>query len=316
MQAKDARRSAWREGGARSPRTSFGGKPAFARVNPSLLACTVRDCGLPLERSRRSYVCARGHSYDVARSGYVNLLQPQDRRSLSAGDSASAVEARARLVASGVGRSIRDEFVRRAAALDLGGLPLVVDLGSGSGDVLAALTLARPTAGVGIDLSIDAIKHAARRFPTVTWVVANADRRLPFRDRSVTLVLSLHGRRNAAECARVLAPNGFLLAAVPAADDLIELRTLVEGQGIERGRADALIAEHKALFTLIERVSTRERPTLDRASLVDLLRGTYRGVRMSAAGRVEGVENLSLTLAADILLFAPRPSLNPSLSPI
>ena len=26
-------------------------------------------------------VCPRGHAFDVARSGYVNLLQPQDRRS-------------------------------------------------------------------------------------------------------------------------------------------------------------------------------------------------------------------------------------------
>ena len=41
------------------------------------LACTVRDCGLPLEKREREYVCEYGHTFDIARSGYVNLLQPQ-----------------------------------------------------------------------------------------------------------------------------------------------------------------------------------------------------------------------------------------------
>jgi 23S rRNA (guanine745-N1)-methyltransferase len=263
---------------------------------------------LPLERDSRTYVCSRGHSYDVARSGYVNLLQPQDRRSLSAGDSPSAIEARARLLKAGIGRGIVDAFVRRAATLDLRERALVADLGSGSGDALAALALARPITGVGIDLSTVAVEHAARRFPAVTWAVANADRRLPFLDNSVALVLSLHARRHAVECARVLAPTGFLLVAVPAPEDLVELRALVQGEGSTRPRADALLAEHQHLFTLIERFSVRERHTLHRASLVDLLRGTYRGARTSASDRVDALTTLDVTLASEVLLFAQRPS--------
>ena len=38
-------------------------------------------------------ICPRGHSFDVARSGYINLLQPQERRSRNPGDSADAVAA-------------------------------------------------------------------------------------------------------------------------------------------------------------------------------------------------------------------------------
>ena len=79
------------------------------------LACSVRGCYEPLRRLRDSYVCSRGHSYDVARSGYVNLLQPQDRKSLDAGDSRAAVEARAELIAAGVGRAVIDSIVTRVA---------------------------------------------------------------------------------------------------------------------------------------------------------------------------------------------------------
>ena len=152
--------------------------------------------------------------------------------------------------------------MRRAARLDLGDAAVVVDLGCGSGDGLAALAGARPINGTGLDLSVAAIEQAAKRFPALAWVVANADRRLPILDGSVDLVLSLHARRNPPECARVLKPSGFLLVAIPAADDLIELRAVVQGEGIARDRTAALLTEHAALFTPLERTPVREQRRL------------------------------------------------------
>jgi 23S rRNA (guanine745-N1)-methyltransferase len=270
------------------------------------LACSVRGCGSPLERRERAFVCPRGHTYDVARVGYVNLLQPQDRRSLSAGDAKAIVDARARLLQANVGRIILDRFTQHAAALELSEDPLVVELGAGSGDALAALAQARPITGVGIDLSTAAAEHAARRFPGLTWVVANADRRLPLLDHSVELVLSMHARRNPAECARVLVRAGFLLVSVPAQDDLLELREFVQGRAIERDRARAMVAEHEPFFTLLERSSVRERQRLERESLLDLLKGTYRGERLSGADRLEALDSLEVTLASEFCLFASR----------
>lgn len=272
----------------------------------SLLACSVRDCALPLTRHERVLVCPRGHSYDVARSGYVNLLQPQDRRSHAAGDAKAAVEARSRLLEAGVGRTILEELVGRAAALDLPKHPVIVDLGSGSGDLLGALAATRMITGVGIDLSTAATDYAARRFSTLTWVVANADRRLPVLDNRIELVLSLHSRRNPTECARVLTSKGMLLVAVPAHDDLVELRTAVYGRALERERADKLIEEHAAAFVLVDRASIREHHHLTRESLQDLLRSTYRGERTSTTGRVTALTDLDVTLASDIFLFTRR----------
>jgi len=268
------------------------------------LACSVRRCGLPLQRRDGTFVCAAGHSYDVARSGYVNLLQPQDRRSREAGDSRAAVEARASLLAAGVGRTLIDTIANRAATFDLGDDPVIVDLGCGSGDALAALT-ARAGTGIGIDLSTAAIERAARHFPDRTWVVANADRRLPLLDRHVDLVLSLHGRRNPAEVARVLTPMGQLLVAVPAADDLIELRELVQGQRLEHDRVGAVLEEHEASFQLVDRSAVRETLELHREALLNMLRGTYRGVRRGVAERVATLTRMKVTLASDILVLRP-----------
>lgn len=267
------------------------------------LSCTVRGCGRPLQLDDRVYVCPQGHSYDVARSGYVNLLQPQDRRSLQAGDARAAVEARAALEAAGVGRALVTEVVRRVGALGLAAGAVVVDLGAGTGEALGEIASAVSITGIGIDLSTAAIDHAARRLPALTWVVANADRRLPLLDRSVDLVCSLHARRNPRECARVLEPSGHLLVAVPAHDDLIELRRLVLGEGVRRDRAEAVIAEHAPAFTLVDRGEVRETRHLDREALVALLRSTYRAGRVSAQARVEALTSLDVTLASEVFLF-------------
>jgi 23S rRNA (guanine745-N1)-methyltransferase len=271
-----------------------------------MLACSVRGCGRPLEKTDRTLVCARGHSYDIARSGYVNLLQPQDRRSLTAGDSAEAVDARVRLLAAGVGRTIVDSLVERAASLDVSTGAPVVDLGAGGGDVLGELAQRRAITAIGIDLSTAAATLAARRFPSVTWIVANADRTLPVVDDCVELVLSVNARRHPDECARVLIRGGYLLVAIPAADDLIELRTLIQGQRVERERAGALIEEHASAFELIEQTTVREQQRLERSQLLDLLRGTYRGRRASVAAHVEALTTLDVTIASELLLFARR----------
>jgi 23S rRNA (guanine745-N1)-methyltransferase len=256
------------------------------------------------------FVCPRNHTFDIARSGYVSLVQPQDRRSVAAGDAKAALDARVRLIEAGVGGAIQRAIVERATALAIEP-PVVVDLGAGSGDALAALTAAGRLAGIGIDLSTAAAAQAARRFPALTWVVANADRRLPLLDRSVGLVVSIHGRRNPAECARVLSPNGALIVAVPATDDLVELREIVQGERVERDRADAVLEEHGRHFALVERGVVREQQPVARGQLLDLLRATYRGERHSSAARVAGLDRvgtLELTTASEWFLFALRPA--------
>ncbi|HSB40762.1 MAG TPA: hypothetical protein VLK28_02930, partial [Methylomirabilota bacterium] len=72
----------------------------------------------------------------MARLGYVNLLQPQDRRSPRPGDSAPAIAARRRFLSrgfeAGLTRAIGD-------LLSLAPTDALLDVGCGDGDHLAAL---------------------------------------------------------------------------------------------------------------------------------------------------------------------------------
>src|SRR3981081_2560941 len=95
-----------------------------------MLLCPVRDCHLALVREKRRLFCPRDHSFDVARSGYINLLQPQERRSRQPGDTPAAIAGRRRLHDSGVTMSLLGAISQIiAASAD----DTVLDVGCGEG---------------------------------------------------------------------------------------------------------------------------------------------------------------------------------------
>jgi len=263
-----------------------------------MLLCTVRDCHLPLSRAEenggRRLVCARGHSFDVARSGYINLLQPQDRRSRQPGDTPEAVAARRRLHDRGVTQPLLDAIVEMAQASPSG---MVLDAGCGDGFYLGSLARQSGCAGHGVDISIPAVEAAARRYPTLEWIVANADRFVPFASRSFSLVLSITGRMNAAEFRRVLRDDGRLLVAVPAPDDLIELRSRAGKAG--RDRVPPTLETFAPQFRLIGRSQVTTAADLDAAAVQDVLLSIYRPLRS------QPVEAMRVTFSLDLLLFEP-----------
>ncbi len=253
-----------------------------------MLICTVRDCRLPLRRDVRRVVCGRGHAFDIARSGYINLLQPQDRRSRHPGDTEEAVAARRRIHDRGITRPLLDGVVALAepAAGDI-----VLDAGCGEGFFPGSIAGRTGCSAHGVDIAIAAADAAAKRYPDCEWIVANADRQIPYADSSFSLVLSITGRLNTEEFRRVMRPDGRLLVAIPAPDDLIELR----GRG--RDRVERTIAA-AARFHLLrhERVTTSV--DLDAAAVDDVLHAIYRPIRS------EPLRAMRLTFSLDLLLFS------------
>ena len=255
-----------------------------------MLVCPVRGCHLALTRNGRQVICPRGHSFDVARSGYINLLQPQDRRSKQPGDTAEAVKARRRLHDRGVTQPLL-----QAIADPLNALPsdTVLDAGCGNGDYLGTLARAIGFEGHGIDISVQAIDAAARRYPDCQWIVANADRFVPYSDRSFTIVMSITARMNAREFRRVLRDDGRLLVAIPAPDDLIELR------GAGRDRVYRTIATFAPQFALSSQHRVTNTADLDAAAVQDVLFSIYR------PRRAQPVQAMRVTFSLDLLLFRP-----------
>jgi 23S rRNA (guanine745-N1)-methyltransferase len=253
-----------------------------------MLLCPVRNCHLPLAREQRRVACPRGHSFDIARSEYINLLQPQDRRSKHPGDTLAAVAARRRLHDRGLTGPLL-----RAIAETVAASPgdVVLDAGCGDGFYLGNLASQIGFDAHGVDISIPAVDAAARRYPGCEWIVANADRFAPYADRSFSIVLSITARMNAGEFRRVLRDDGRLLVALPAPDDLIELR------GVGRDRVARTLETFAQGFTLVDRRRVATVADLEAAGVHDVLHSIYRPMRSKPA------EAMRVTFSLDLLLF-------------
>jgi len=256
-----------------------------------MLLCPVRNCCQPLQRDDRRLHCIHGHSFDVARSGYINLLQPQERRSAQPGDTSAAVAARRRLHDLGITEPLLAaiaDFINASSA------DIVLDAGCGDGFYLGTLAQRIGFDAHGIDISIPAIDAAARRYPACEWIVGNADRAIPYADHSFSLLTSITARMNSAEFRRVLRDDGRLLVALPAPDDFIELR------GPGRDRVDRTIETFAPGFTLLDQRRVTTTADLDADAVRDVLLTIYRPLR------TQPIEAQRVTLSLDLLLFLPK----------
>lgn len=171
---------------------------------------------------------------------------------------------------------------------------IVLDAGCGDGFYLGTLARRSGFRGYGIDISARAVDAAARHYPECEWIVANADRFIPFSDASFSMVWSITARMNPLEFRRVLAGDGRLLVAIPAPDDLIELR------GAGRDRVARTVESFSAHFTLSRQERVTISADLSAAAVRDVLVSIYRPMRS------QPVEAMRLTFSLDLLLFRPR----------
>jgi len=179
---------------------------------------------LSADPDRRSLVCDAAHSFDVARQGYVSLLDGRARKLRS--DTSEMVAARGRVHAAHAFAPVVDAVARTVweSAADRDEGPVVADVGSGTGHYLAGVLDAMPGArGIGLDLSKFCARATARSHPRTAAVVADAWSGLPIRSAAVTAVLSVFSPRNVPEFARILRAGGVVVTVTPEPGHLAEL---------------------------------------------------------------------------------------------
>ena len=189
------------------------------------LLCPI--CGEPLTKQDRSYVCDNRHSFDIARQGHVNLLPVQHKRSLSPGDTAQQVVSRRAFLDGGFYAPIQQELC--AMAKDLGCSGPVLDIGCGEGYYSAALAKEMGAELLGLDISKEAVRYAAGRYKSATWICASAAH-LPVKDQSFGLITSLFALTMPEEFKRVLRPDGAFIQVLAAEDHLMGLKNIIYPQ--------------------------------------------------------------------------------------
>lgn len=217
-------------------------------------------CQHPLEQDGQQWRCDLGHSFDIAKQGYVNLLPVQNKRSKSPGDNADMMRARRDFLNAGFYQPLSDQL-NQLFMDHLGTIPTpqILDLGCGEGYYSARLqaALSQQTASQvwGLDISKDAIRYAAKRDKHIQFCVASAYD-LPFPGQSFDGLMRIYAPSLASEIFRVTRPGGWLITVQPAANHLIQLKQAIYSQPLahdetpESVQGFALINQHKLSYEM------------------------------------------------------------------
>ncbi|HET6497555.1 MAG TPA: methyltransferase domain-containing protein [Coriobacteriia bacterium] len=247
-----------------------------SRQQPSL-ACPV--CEVVLERRQSAFTCENGHSFDVAKEGYVNLLPSQYKRRGVEGDALAMLQARRRFLDRGCFAPLLDALAARVGAIGSEGdraiAPTVAEAGCGEGyyigNIQTRLADISRANWLGTDISRPAVRMAAKRYPHTLFFVSDVHTRIYLPDASVDLLLDVFAPRNPVEFARVVKPGGGAFVVIPSQSHLAALRTAFGLLDIEQDKERKLLDRFASHFRLIDRSELRFLLELDPDAVDDLI---------------------------------------------
>lgn len=210
------------------------------------IICPV--CGGGLRRENRSLICQAGHTFDIAKSGYVNMLPPGKEKNARTGDEKNMVRARVDFLAKGYYSRISSAAADVISQFTDGGV--ICDMGCGEGHhtCLIAGEVHEKTGRDVLALGFDASKYAAecasklaksRGYLSRDGIGGESDSpvqcafmpgnifRLPAADHSVDCALSMFAPVAGEEARRILREDGILVVVSSGRDHLLEMRQLI-----------------------------------------------------------------------------------------
>ncbi len=181
----------------------------------SVFICPI--CSGRLFRVDSSLKCMSGHSFDLAKQGYVNLLMKNSAR--RRGDDRLMLLSRRAFLEKGYYNPLRN-----AVNELLGEGHTVLDSGCGEGYYTSVFC--EKNRVCGIDISKDAVALSAGRCKNAEFAVASISA-IPLADSSVDTVINIFAPDSPEEFKRILTPHGRLISALPDTDHLFELKAAV-----------------------------------------------------------------------------------------
>lgn len=269
------------------------------------LACPIDK--LELVNKGRHYQCANGHSFDIAKQDYINLLPVQYKKSKNPGDSKAMVQARAHFLNAGFYKPIAEllsEIIFQQ--LDINSDNCIFDAGCGEGYYLQQVINAvqhikseSDLSFIGMDISQPAVLAASKRNKHASWVVGT-NSQPPFLDNSIDLIFSVFGFHSFEGFKSILKPKAKLILVEPGKKHLQELRDIIYAEPSSEKSASKSTGDND--YTLIDTQTLEFKISLtNNPQILDLLSMTPHLFRANSKGKAS-IENMdSLDLTTDIM---------------
>lgn len=260
-----------------------------------ILMCPV--CRQSLNLIERTWRCEQGHSYDVAKQGYVNLHVVQHKHSKNPGDTPESVDARRAFLQGGYYQPLQQAVVDLLKQLNV---KAILDIGCGEGYYTSAMQQVVEQC-VGVDIAKNAVQRAAKLNTEVTWVVGTGAT-LPVLDQSMDACTSLFSPIPQAEIARVLKDDGYLIVVTPASEHLYAMREALFEQ-VNPHTPEKFVEQLQDLFELKQEQIIDAPFVLDQQALKNLIAMTPYAYKASPERRSQLEQQLQLEVTASFQIY-------------
>ena len=194
----------------------------------SVWKCPV--CGSFMQHRGKSWSCAQGHNFDMAKSGYVNLLPVNRKHAKNPGDNAVMMRARKNFLDAGHYALLLQALEQAAVRYGRAG-GVLLDAGCGEGYYTEGVSKALAQADLqmetyGVDISKSAADAAAKRCPNAHFAVGSVYH-LPVADRCCDMLMTIFAPYCGEEYHRVLHKGGTMLMVIPGQQHLWGLKEAI-----------------------------------------------------------------------------------------
>lgn len=180
------------------------------------LICPI--CKHKLTKKDNSFYCVNKHSFDLAKTGYINLYLSNKNK--VHGDSKEMIQARTSFLKKDYYLTLKRKIIDEIMKINP---TTLVDLACGEGYYTADFPCENK---IGIDLSKDAIQYASKHDKTTQYCVSSIFD-CPIESESADCIITIFAPIACDEIKRILKNDGYFIGVFPAENHLVELKSKI-----------------------------------------------------------------------------------------
>ncbi len=182
-------------------------------------------CGEKLAKENKSFKCKGGHSFDISKEGYVNLLCGKNKSGSLIGDNKEMADSRKQFLSKNYFSALSDELVLMIKEY-APSCPTLCDICCGEGYYGEKVKDALDCELISFDISKEMLRLCAKRKKSDFCFVAS-NNKIPLESGSVDLAFHLFAPFQEDEFSRIIKKDGTILTAVAGENHLFELKEIL-----------------------------------------------------------------------------------------